>query len=42
MSEKETSQINENLIKKCNEDNDIGYFLEVYVQYLEELHVTSQ
>ena len=34
----ETSQFNENLIKSCNEYSDIGYFLEVDIQYTEELH----
>ena len=35
---KETSQFNEDLIKKYNEDSAEGYVLEVDVQYLEILH----
>ena len=35
---KETSQFNEDLIKKYNEESDEGYVLEVDVQYLEILH----
>ena len=33
----DTSRFNEDLIKNFNEDSDIGYFLEVYVQYPEKL-----
>ena len=33
-----TTQFNEDFIKSYNEDNDIGYFLEVGFWYLEELH----
>ena len=35
---KDTSQFNEDFIKNYNEESDKGYFLEVYVQYLEKLH----
>ena len=35
---KGTSQFNEDLIKNHNEESYEGYFLEVYVQYLEKLH----
>ena len=36
---KDTSQFNEDFIKKkCNEEIDEGFFLEVDVQYLEKLH----
>ena len=31
-------QFNEDFIKNYNEERDEGYFLEVGVQYLEELH----
>ena len=34
----ETSQFNKDFIKTCNEDRDIGYSLEVYVQSLENLN----
>ena len=37
----ETSQLNEDFIKNCNEENDEGYFVEVDVQFPEktfELH----
>ena len=34
----ETSQFNEDFIKNYNEENDQGYFLEVDVQYPEQLH----
>ena len=34
---KDTSQINEDIIKSYNKDSDKGYFLEVDVQYLEKL-----
>ena len=34
----QTSQFNEDFIKNHNEENDEGYFLEVDVQYLENLH----
>ena len=34
----ETSQFNKSLIKSYNEDSDTGYFLEVDVQYANELH----
>ena len=35
---KGTSQFNEDFIKNYNKESDEGYFLEVYVQYLEKLH----
>ena len=35
---KDTSQFNEDFIKNYNEESDEGYFLEVDVQYLENLH----
>ena len=35
---KDTSQFNEDFIKNYNEESDKGYFLEVDVQYLENLH----
>ena len=35
---KDTSQFNEDFIKNYNDESDEGYFLEVYVQYLEKLH----
>ena len=34
----EISQFNKNFKKIYNEDSDVGYFLEVDVNYLEELH----
>ena len=34
----DTSQFNKDFIKNCNEESDKGYFLEVYIQYLEKLH----
>ena len=34
----ETSQFNKSLIKSYNEDSGTGYFLEVDVQYANELH----
>ena len=34
----QTSQFNEDFIKNHNEENDEGYFQEVDVQYLENLH----
>ena len=34
----DTSQLNEDFIKNCNEESDEGYFLEVNVQYPEKLH----
>ena len=34
----DTSQFNEDFIKNYNEENDEGHFLEVDVQYLENLH----
>ena len=36
---KDTSQFNEDFIKSYNEENDKGYFLEVDVQYPENLHI---
>ena len=33
-----TSQFYEDFINSCNGDSNIGYFLEVDVQYPEELH----
>ena len=33
-----TCQFYEEFIKNYNEESDEGYFLEVYVQYLENLH----
>ena len=35
---KDTYQFNEGFIKSYNEESDKGYFLEVDVQYLENLH----
>ena len=35
---KDTSQFNEDFIKNYNEESDGGYFFEVDVQYLENLH----
>ena len=35
---KDTSQFNEDFIKKYNEESDEGYFFEVDVQYPEKLH----
>ena len=35
---KDTSQFNEDFIKKYNEESDKGYFLEVNAQYIEKLH----
>ena len=32
------SQFNEDFIKNYNEESDEGYFLEVDIQYTEELH----
>ena len=29
---------NEDFIKNCNEEGDVGYFLKVDVQYLKKLH----
>ena len=34
----DTSQFNEDFIKNYNEESDKGYFLEVHVQYPENLH----
>ena len=34
----ETSQFNDNFIKRYNEDTNTGYLLEVDVQYPEKLH----
>ena len=39
---KDTYQFNEGFIKSYNEESDKGYFLEVDVQYLENLHAPSQ
>ena len=33
-----TSQFTKDFLKNCNEDSDEGCFLEVDVQYLENLH----
>ena len=33
-----TSQFNEDFVKRYNEDSDEGHFLEVDVQYPKELH----
>ena len=33
-----TSQFSKDFIENYNEDKDIGYFLEVDLQYTEELH----
>ena len=35
---KDTSQFNEDFIKNYNEKSDEGYFLEVDIQYPENLH----
>ena len=35
---KDTSQFSEDLKKKCNEESDEGYFLEIDVHYLEKLY----
>ena len=35
---RDTSQFNEHFIKNYNEESGEGYFLEVNIQYLEELH----
>ena len=35
---KDTSQLNEGVIKNYNEESDEGHVLEVHVQYLEKLH----
>ena len=35
---KDTSQFNEDFIKKYNEESDEVYFLKIDVQYLEKLH----
>ena len=35
---KDTSQFNEDFIKTYNEESDEGYFVEVHVQCLKELH----
>ena len=35
---KETSKFNEDFIKSCNEDGDVGYSIEVNAQYPKELH----
>ena len=35
---KDTYQLIEDFIKNYNEESDEGYFLEVDVQYLEQLH----
>ena len=34
----ETSQVNEDFMKICNEESDRVYFLEIYFQYPEKLH----
>ena len=34
----DTSQFNEFFIRNYNAESDEGYFLEVYVTYLEKLH----
>ena len=35
---KDTSQLEQDFIKKYNEGSDKGYFAEVKVQYLKKLH----
>ena len=35
---KDTSQFDEDFIRKYNEESDKGYFLEVDIQYLENKH----
>ena len=35
---KETTEFNEDFIKSYNDDSDKGYFLEIYIQYPENLH----
>ena len=35
---KDTSELNKDLIKNYDEESDEGYFLEVDVQYIEQLH----
>ena len=35
---KDTPQFNEDFIKNCNEEGDVGYFLEVDFQYPEKLY----
>ena len=35
----ETSQLNENFIENYNENSDEGYFLQIYIQNPERLHV---
>ena len=35
---RDSSQFNEGLIKNYNEERDVGYFLDVDVQYPENLH----
>ena len=34
----DTSQFNEDFVTNYNKENDVGYFLEMNVQYLEKLH----
>ena len=38
MSNEDTSQFNEDFIKNYNEESDEGYFPEVDIQYLKNLH----
>ena len=35
------SKLNESFIKSYNEESDEGYFLEVNIQYIENLHKTQ-
>ena len=35
---KDTSHVSEDFIKNYKEERDEGYFLKVYIQYLEKLH----
>ena len=35
---KDTSQFNEDFIKHFNQESDVGYFLQLDIQYPEKLH----